>query len=496
MSEATRQEGQPQTTVAEGDAFSALLQKEFKPATDRAKERVQTAVRTLAQQALENTKVVSSDVFSTIDALKAELDRKLTEQINQIIHHADFQKLESAWRGLDYLVSNSETSTTLKIKVMNVTKQELGNVFKQYKGISWDQSPLFKKVYEAEFGQLGGHPYGVLVGDYYFDHSPADVDILSGMARIGSAAHVPFISAAGPTLLGMDNWQQIVNPRDIAKVLDTIDYTEWKSFRESEDSRYVALTMPRFLARRPYGAKSEPIDEFAFEEDSGGGDASKYAWNNAAYAMAVNINRSFKEYGWCSQIRGVQSGGLVENLPFATFPTDEGGVDMKCPTEVAISDRREAELSGAGLLPLIHRKNTNAAAFLGAQSAQKPKKFQDAAATANANLAARLPYLFASCRFAHYLKCMVRDWIGKYSDEKALQRDLNSWIQQYVDPQPDFSDEFTKARQPLRDASIVVVPDEANPGYYRGEFRFRPHYQLEGMEIGISMVSRLPKGKE
>lgn len=495
MSEAKREEGKEAGLATGGDDFAALLQKEFKPKTDRAKERVEAAVRTLAQQALDNAKVVGSDVFATIDALKAELDRKLSEQINHILHNPEFQQLESSWRGLSYLVDNSETGKDVKIKVMNITKSELGKMFKQYKGQSWDQSPLFKKVYEAEYGQLGGQPYGTLIGDYYFDHTPPDVDILAGLAKIGSAAHAPFISAAGPSLMGMDNWQQIVNPRDLGKLFDTIDYAEWRAFRESEDSKYVALAMPRFLSRRPYGAKSEPVDEFAFEEDSGGGDASKYAWNNAAYAMAVNINRSFKDYGWCSRIRGVQSGGLVEDLPFATFPTDDGAVDMKCPTEVAISDRREAELSAAGLLPLIHRKNTNAAAFLGAQSAQRPKRYEDPAATSNANLAARLPYLFASCRFAHYLKCMVRDWVGKFADAASLERDLNSWVQQYVDQQPDSSTEETKSRQPLRDASIVVTADEENPGYYKGAFRFVPHYQLEGMDIGISMVSRLPKGK-
>ncbi|BCW90480.1 hypothetical protein sos41_36500 [Alphaproteobacteria bacterium SO-S41] len=495
MSEAQREEGQAATAFS-GDEFASLLQKEFKPKTDRAKERVEAAVRTLAQQALENSKVVGNDVFATIDQLKAELDRKLTDQINQIIHNKEFQKLESAWRGLDYLVGNSETGKDLKIKVMNITKDELGKMFKQYKGQAWDQSPLFKKIYEAEYGQLGGQPYGALMGDYFFDHTPPDVDILAGLSKIAAASHSPFLAAAGPSLMGMDNWQQIVNPRDLGKLFDTIDYAEWRAYRDSEDSKYVALAMPRFLSRRPYGAKSEPVDEFAFEEDSGSGDTTKYAWNNAAYAMALNINRSFKDYGWCSRIRGVQSGGLVENLPFATFPTDDGSVDMKCPTEVAISDRREAELSAAGLLPLIHRKNTNAAAFIGAQSTQKPKRYEDPGATANANLAARLPYLFASCRFAHYLKCMVRDWIGRYADSASLERDLNSWVQQYVDQQPESSSEATKAQQPLREASIEVVADEENPGYYKGKFRFVPHYQLEGMDIGISMVSRLPKGKE
>jgi type VI secretion system protein ImpC len=495
MSEAKREDGK-EAGFFSGDEFASLLQKEFKPKTDRAKERVEAAVRTLAQQALENSKVVGNDVFATIDQLKAELDRKLTDQINLILHNPEFQKLESAWRGLDYLVGNSETGKDLKIKVMNITKDELGKMFKQYKGQAWDQSPLFKKIYEAEYGQLGGQPYGALMGDYFFDHSPPDVDILAGLSKIAAASHAPFIAAAGPGLMGMDNWQQIVNPRDLGKLFDTIDYAEWRAFRDSEDSKYVALAMPRFLARRPYGAKSEPVDEFAFEEDSGvGGDPSKYSWTNAAYAMALNINRSFKDYGWCSRIRGVQSGGLVENLPFATFPTDDGAVDMKCPTEVAISDRREAELSAAGLLPLIHRKNTNAAAFIGAQSVQKPKRYEDPAATSNANLAARLPYLFASCRFAHYLKCMVRDWIGKYATAASLEEELMSWVSQYVDQQPDSSSEDTKCKQPLREASIQVVADEENPGYYKGKFRFVPHYQLEGMDIGISMVSRLPKAK-
>ena len=495
MSEASREAGK-EAGYFSGDEFSELLKKEFKPNSETKQTRIEAAVRTLAQQALENAKVVGNDVFASIDGLKAELDRKLTQQINAILHNPEFQALEAAWRGLSYLVDNSETGKDLKIKVMNISKTELGKMFKQYKGQSWDQSPLFKKVYESEYGNLGGQPYGALVGDYYFDHSPPDVDVLAGLAKIGAAAHVPFISAAGPSIMGMDSWQQIANPRDLGKLFDTIDYAEWRGFRQSEDSRYVCLAMPRFLSRRPYGAKSEPVEKFAFEEDSGGGDSSKYVWNNAAYAMAVNINRSFKDYGWCSRIRGVQSGGLVEDLPFATFPTDDGAVDMKCPTEVAISDRREAELSAAGLLPLIHRKNTNAAAFIGAQTCQQPKRYEDPAATSNANLSARLPYIFASCRFAHYLKCMVRDWIGRFADEKSLQRDLSSWIQQYVDAQPDVSSEATKARQPLRSASIEVVPDEENPGYYKGKFRFVPHYQLEGMDIGIAMVSRLPKSQK
>ena len=479
----------------EGSDLASLLQKEFKPKTDEAKSAVEAAVQTLAQQALAQTQLIGNDVVKSIEAMIAAIDEKLSAQINQILHHEDFQKLEGAWRGLHYLVNNTETDDQLKIRVMNVSKQELGKTLKRYKGTNWDQSPLFKKIYTEEFSQFGGEPFGCLVGDYYFDQSAPDVELLGEMAKISAAAHSPFIAGGSPTVMQMDSWQELANPRDLNKIFSTPEYAAWRSLRESEDSKYIGLAMPRYLSRLPYGARTNPVEEFNFEEDTGAADHKKYTWANAAYAMAVNINRSFKEYGWCSRIRGVQSGGLVENLPFATFPTDDGSLDMKCPTEVAISDRREAELSAAGLLPLIHRKNTNAAAFIGAQSVQKPKRYEDPGATANANLAARLPYLFASCRFAHYLKCMVRDWVGKFADAASLERDLNAWVQQYVDQQPDSSTEETKARQPLRDASIAVIADEENPGYYKGAFRFVPHYQLEGMDIGISMVSRLPKGK-
>ncbi len=300
--------------------------------------------------------------------------------------------------------------------MLNISKPELHKTLKKFKGTTWDQSPIFKKLYEEEYGQFGGEPYGCLVGDYYFDQSPPDVELLGEMAKISAAMHAPFISAASPTVMGMGSWQELSNPRDLTKIFTTPEYAGWRSLRESEDSRYIGLTMPRFLARLPYGAKTDPVEEFAFEEETDGADSSKYAWANSAYAMAVNINRSFKLYGWCSRIRGVESGGEVQGLPAHTFPTDDGGVDMKCPTEIAISDRREAELAKNGFMPLLHKKNTDFAAFIGAQSLQKPAEYDDPDATANANLAARLPYLFATCRFAHYLKCIVRDKIGSFKE--------------------------------------------------------------------------------
>ncbi|MBS0511243.1 MAG: type VI secretion system contractile sheath large subunit [Proteobacteria bacterium] len=479
----------------EGDELGTLLQKEFKPKTPEASSAVERAVLTLAQQALMNTKIISPDVVKSIEAIIAELDRKLTEQVNLILHHPDFQKLEGAWRGLHYLINNTETDEMLKIRVMNITKLDLGKTLKKFKGTAWDQSPLFKKVYEEEYGQFGGEPFGCLVGDYYFDQSPPDVELLGEMSKVSAAAHSPFIAGASPTLMQMDSWQELANPRDLTKIFMTPEYAAWRSLRESDDARYVGLAMPRFLSRLPYGAKTSPVEEFDFEEDTGSADHTRYTWANAAYAMAVNINRSFKLYGWCSRIRGIESGGAVEGLPVHTFPTDDGGVDMKCPTEIAISDRREAELAKNGFMPIVHRKNSDFAAFIGAQSLQKPAEYDDPDATANANLSARLPYLFACCRFAHYLKCIVRDKIGSFKEKDDMQRWLQKWIMNYVDGDPAHSSEQTKARKPLAAAEVQIEEVEGNPGYYTSKFFLRPHYQLEGLTVSLRLVSKLPSAK-
>ncbi|BCG01817.1 hypothetical protein PPGU19_063850 (plasmid) [Paraburkholderia sp. PGU19] len=490
-------EGQAQQTegTLEMSDFANLLQKEFKPKSDKAKEAVETAVRTLAEQALRDTAVISNDVLVTIESLIAQIDKKLSEQINLIIHSEEFQKVESAWRGLHYLVNNTETDETLKIRVMNISKGELHKTLKKYKGTAWDQSPFFKKLYEEEYGQFGGEPYGALVADYYFDNSGPDVDLLTQIAKISAAAHAPFIAAADPSVMLMDSWQELANPRDLTKIFQTPEHAAWRSLRESEDSRYIGLAMPRFLARAPYGAKTNPVEEFDFEEDTAGADSGKYTWANAAYAMATNINRSFKMYGWCSRIRGIESGGAVEGLPVHSFPTDDGGVDMKCPTEIAISDRREAELAKNGFMPLVHKKNSDFAAFIGAQSLHKPAEYEDADATANANLAARLPYLFACSRFAHYLKCIVRDKIGSFKEKDDMQRWLQNWILQYVDGDPAHSTEESKARRPLAAAEVVIEEVEGNPGYYTSKFFLRPHYQLEGLTVSLRLVSKLPSAK-
>jgi type VI secretion system protein ImpC len=495
MAQSTQLSVEPQP-VAEADRFEALLRKEFKPKTDRARDEVERAVRTLAERALLETAVVADDVVGTIKAIVAEIDKKLTDQLNVILHNPRFQQVESAWRGLHYLVSHTETDEMLRIKVMNVSKPELARSLKKYKGSSWDQSPLFKTLYEAEYGQLGGQPYGALVGDYYFDHTPGDVELLGQVAQIAAAAHAPFIAGAGPALMAMESWQELANPRELGRIFAAPDYAGWRGLRESEDAKYLGLCLPRFLARVPYGARTNPVEEFEFEEAVDGADPSQYAWANSAYAMAVNINRSFKLYGWCSSIRGVESGGAVEGLPLHMFPSDDGGVDMKCPTEIAISDRREAELANCGLMPLIHRKNTDTAAFIGAQSLQRPVEYNDADATANARIAARLPYLFATCRFAHYLKCMVRDKIGSFRERRDMERYLSDWIKGYVIANPENAGETSRAEKPLAGAEVKVEEIEGNPGYYSARFYLRPHYQLEGVNVTLSLVSRLPSQRQ
>jgi len=474
--------------------FDKLLDKSFKPKTDEAKGAVRSAVAVLAAEALKGAPVGKQDSITYIQAVIAEIDKKLTKQLNLIMHHEDFTRLEGSWRGLHRLIYNSETGTDLKIRVMNVSKKDLHRSLRAYGGANWDQSPLFKKIYEEEFGTPGGEPFATIIGDFEFDHTAPDVELLRNLSKIAAASHAPFIAAASPKLMNMDTWQELMNPRDLAKLLDNAEYAGWKSLRDSEDSRFVGLAMPRYLARLPYSTKNNPIDAFAFEEESNSSDHHNFCWANAAYAMATNITRAFKKNGWCAQIRGVESGGLVDNLPVHSFPTDDGGVDMKCPTEIAITDRREHELAHLGLMPLSHWKNTDYAAFIGAQSLQKPAKYDDKDATANANLSARLPYLFAVCRFAHYLKCIVRDKIGSFKERDDMQTFLNDWVMQYV-CDPNVS-ESQKAQYPLSGAEVQVQADPENPGYYRAQFFLRPHFQLEGVNVSLRLVSRLPSEKK
>ncbi|MEE9129630.1 MAG: type VI secretion system contractile sheath large subunit [Phycisphaerales bacterium] len=498
MAEANEQaQSQVQAVEEENpDVFIDIMSRAVRAKTDAAQAQVEFAVREFAKHVLAESKaLVPEDAVKTMEAYVAELDERLTEQINQIIHHPNFQQVEGSWRGLHHLVNNTETDEMLKIRVLNVSKKELSKTLRKFKGTLWDQSPMFKAIYEHEFGMPGGEPYGCLIGDYDFDNSPPDVELLGEMAQIAAAAHAPFFAAAAPSLANMESWQQLGDPRDITKIFQTADYAAWRSLREADDAKYIGLTMPRFLSRLPYGAKTNPVEEFAFEETTDGSDHGKYTWSNASYAMGVNINKAFKLYGWCTRIRGVESGGMVEGLPCHTFPTDDGGVDMKCPTEIAITDRREAELAKNGLIPLSHWKNTDYSVFIGAQSLHKPAEYDDPDATANANLGARLPYMFAASRFGHFLKCIVRDKIGSFKERSDMEKWLNRWVQNYVEPNPETASEEDKARKPLAAAEVQVLEVEGNPGYYTAKIFLRPHYQLEGLTVSLRLVSKLPSVK-
>lgn len=481
-------------TTLEVSEFDKLLTKSFAAKSPERTSAVKNAVQVLAENALAGVTQISGDVITYVESMIAEIDRRLSKQLNQVIHHPDFTKLEGSWRGLSHLVYNTETDTTLKIKVMNVTKNEIYRTLKSFNGAMWDQSPLFKKIYEDEFGTPGGAPFGSLIGDYEFDHSAPDVQCLRNLSKIAATAHCPFIAAASPNLLNLESWQQLGDKRDLAKIFDTVEYASWKSLREDEDSRFLGLAVPRFLSRLPYSSKNNPVEAFAFEEEADSFNHNNFVWSNAAYAMGTNITRAFKKSGWCAQIRGVESGGLVENLPVHTFPTDDGGVDMKCPTEIAITDRREHELARLGFMPLSHWKGTDYACFIGAQSLQKPAKYDDKDASANAQLSARLPYLFSCCRFAHYLKCIVRDKIGSFKEKDDMQTWLHSWIQNYV-VDSSAGDEI-KAKRPLAGAEVAIQDDPENPGYYRAQFSLRPHFQLEGVNISLRLVSRLPSQRK
>jgi type VI secretion system protein ImpC len=463
--------------------------KKLRPRGEESKTVIKNAVSTVFGEVLKDFDTFAdADALEKVEKVLAEIDRRLSAQMNAIIHHPDFQKLEGSWRGLAFLVNGSETSAMLKIRVLNISKKE---IYKQVKGkdrAGWDQTTLFKKVYEDEYGTPGGQPVGMIVGDYEFGPGGVDVQVLRGMSKIAAAAHAPFIAAAEPMLLGMEGWTELGKPKDLREVIDGVEHAAWRGLRDDQDARYVGLAMPRFLSRQPYGPENEPVEGFEFVEDIDGSDHHKYTWSNSAYAMAANINRAYYMDGWGARIRGAESGGLVENLPMHVFPTDDGGVDAKCPTEIAITDRREKELADIGLMPLSHYKNADYACFFGAQSLRKPENYQDPEDLSNEKLSCNLPYMFAICRFAHYLKCMVRDWIGGAMEREDVEKKLDAWIRQYCTAS---SDEAVRAQKPLRDAKVEVTEVEGSPGCYNAVFLMRPHYQLEELTASLRLASNL-----
>ncbi len=442
-----------------------------------------------AKEVMEGQITISRDTETMINARIAELDRLISAQLNEIMHHEDFQKLEGSWRGLHYLVQQSETGENMKIKVMNVTKKEL--LKDMEKAAEFDQSTIFKKVYEEEFGMFGGHSYGVMLGDYEFGFNPQDMALLDKISGVAAAAHAPFIAAASPKMFNWESFTELGGPRDLSKIFTAAEYVKWKSFRESEDSRYVGLCLPHILMRLPYGSETIPVEEFNFEEDVDGTDHKKYLWGNAAYALGTRLTDAFAKYGWCAAIRGVEGGGLVQGLPTHTFKTDEGEVALKCPTEIAITDRREKELADNGFIPLVHCKGTDYAAFFSAQSANKPKLYDSDLANANARLSSQLQYIMAVSRFAHYLKSMMRDKIGSFMSCEQAEKFLNNWISNYV-VLDDNAGQETKARYPLREARIEVAEIPGKTGAYKAVAFLRPHYQLDELTVSLRLVAELP----
>ena len=490
---------QKQTAAAteESTGSLSLLDQAIQVTKTAEPDEMQDLLRTLTDEALAGTVTFSKNLTQTFNKAIEAIDQKLSQQLSQIMHHPDFQKLEGSWRGLNYLVKNSETSATLKIRVLNESKKELHKDLT--KAVEFDQSQTFKKIYESEFGTPGGEPYGALIGDFEFGNGTEDLEILQGMSNIAAPSFAPFISAASPKMFGLESFTELSKPRDLEKIFESSEYIKWRSFRDSDDSRFVTLTMPRVLARVPYGSQGRAIEEFKFEEapiDANGVVSAmpqdKFSWMNASYALGERLNFAFAKYGWCVAIRGAEGGGKVEDLPSFTFTSDDGDADQQCPTEIGITDRREAELSKLGFLPLCHYKNTDYAVFFGAQTTQKPKKYDRPEATANAAISARLPYIMATSRFSHYLKVMGRDKIGSFLEASDCETWLNNWIRNYVNGNAEAGQEM-KAQYPLAEAQVTVKEVPGAPGSYNAVAYLRPWLQMEELTASMRLVARIPQ---
>ena len=492
---ATKQETQAEGQVQEQEVqevglLDQILTEGRMARDDFQKDRAKDMIAEYVKQVMSGEMTMSRNMDATINARIAEIDRLISAQMNEIMHHEEFQKLEGSWRGLHHLVSNSLTGPMLKIRVMSVTKKDMLKDFER--ALEFDQSALFKKVYEDEYGMFGGAPFGALIGDFEFGNHPQDMALLEKISGVAAAAHAPFLSAASPDLFGWNEFGEMSDVRDVSKIFDRTEYAKWRSFRESEDSRFVGLTLPHVLMREPYGEATRPTESFRFEEDVDGRDHKKYLWGNAAYALGTRLTEAFSMYGWCVAIRGVEGGGLVQGLPTHTFQTDEGEIALKCPTEVAITDRREKEFADNGFIPLVHCKNTDYAAFFATQSANKAKKYDTDAANANARLSTQLQYLFAVSRFAHYLKAMVRDKVGSFMSRKDAELFLNRWIHNYV-TEDDTASPATKAQYPLRQARVDVAEIPGKPGCYRAVAFLQPHFQLDELSVSLRLVADLPE---
>jgi len=481
-------------TAAEPGLLDQIVEQSRVARSPSEHERARDIIAELVRQVTDGSVLVAPNLSATIDARVAEIDRVISEQLSTILHAPEFQRLERSWTGLQYLVKASAGAQHVQVRMLNATKRELVKDFQS--ALEFDQSAIFKKVYEEEFGTFGGSPYGALIGDYEITRQPEDMYFVEQMSHVAAASHAPFVTSASPELFGIDSFTDLGKPRDLAKVFDTIEYAKWKGFRESEDARYVGLTLPRFLGRLPYDpANGTAVEGFNFVEDVDGTDHGKYLWCNAAYAFGARLTHAFDQFGWCAAIRGVEGGGLVDDLPTHTFKTDEGEVALKCPTELAVTDRREKELSDLGFIPLVHCKNTAYAAFFGAQSAQKARRYTSEAANANAVLSSQLQYIFAVSRVAHYMKAMMRDKVGSFASASSVEDFLNRWIMKYVLLDDNASQE-QKAQFPLREASVQVSEVPGRPGVYRAVSFLRPHFQLDELSVSLRLVAELPQASK
>ena len=482
-------QGADEALAQESSLLDQIIQEGRLASDESQRGFARDMIAEFVKQVMEGTVTLSKDTERMIHARIGQLDQLISAQLNEIMHHEEFQKLEGSWRGLNYLVQQSETGEMLKIRVMNISQKDL--LKDMEKAAEFDQSSLFKKVYEEEFGMFGGASYGALIGDYEFGKSPQDLALLEKISGVAAAAHAPFISAAAPGMFNWESYTELSGPRDMAKIFQSVEYAKWKAFRESEDSRYVALALPHVLMRLPYGQANVPTESFNFEEDVDGVDHAKYLWGNAAYALGSRLTDAFSKYRWCAAIRGVEGGGLVQGLPVHTFKTDEGDVALKCPTEIAITDRREKELADLGFVPLVHCKGTDYAAFFSTQSTNKAKSYLSDDANANAKISSQLQYIMAISRFAHYLKSMMRDKIGSFMTRQQAQEFLNNWISKFVLLNPDATQEL-KAQYPLSEARIDVTEIPGKPGAYRAVAYLKPHFQLDELAVSLRLVANLP----
>jgi len=480
-----------QTTEAPSLLDEIVTATKLKP-KDEAYSLAKKGVEALIAQLVEPGRKVEKVSKATVDEMIAEIDKKLSLQVDAILHHPEFQKLESSWRSLNFLVDKTDFRENIRLELLNVSKEDLLEDFEDAPEIT--KSGLYKTVYTAEYGQFGGKPYGNIIADYEFGPGPQDIKLLQYVASVASMSHAPFIAAAGPEFFGLEDFNGLPNVKDLKSTFEGPQYIKWNSFRESEDSRYVSLTLPRFLLRLPYGPDTKPVKTFNYEEDVSASHED-YLWGNTAFAFATRITDSFAKYRWCTNIIGPLGGGAVEDLPVHQFES-MGAIQTKIPTEVLVSDRREFELAEEGFISLAMRKGSDNACFFSANSVQKPKSFgispEGKEAQLNYKLGTEMPYMFVANRLAHYLKVIQRENIGSWKERTDLDRELNAWIRQYIADQDNPSAE-TRSRRPLRQAQITVEDVEGEPGWYRVGLKVRPHFKYMGAYFTLSLVGKLDK---